>query len=153
MPRLAKGGPRDSVISVRIPARLRFGLELTARLYNEAMTDVIVRALDDALTSENGGLFVRLRGQSLPVNLLPRVWDEREAVRLVKLALVYPALLSLKESKVWEAVRASDKYWATPTKNGPASKGGLKIVRRIDDLRPDVLERDWAALAGNLDGT
>jgi hypothetical protein len=57
--------------------------------------------------------------------------------------------LSLKENKVWESIRKSDKYWAGPGKKGQASRD-TTFVRRLDDLRPDVLERDWDALAEGL---
>lgn len=143
MPKKAKGGPRDSVFTVRLPARLRFGLELTARLYNEPMTDVVVRALSDGLSSENGGLFVDLPDEDLPVFLLPKVWDERESVRLVKLALVYPALLSRGEQLTWEMVRDTPRFWAAPPAR--TSKASSK-VRRIDDLQADVLEAEWESL-------
>lgn len=143
MPKKAKGGPRDSVFTVRLPARLRFGLELTARLNDEPMTDVVVRALSDGLGSENGGLFVDLPGEQLPVFLLPRVWDEREAVRLVKLALVYPALLGATERRAWEAIRMADKYWSSPKTRSTKT---AKPVRKFEDLQVAPLEADWEAL-------
>lgn len=143
MPKKAKGGPRDSVFTVRLPARLRFGLELTARLNNEPMTDVLVRALSDGLSSENGGLFVELPGEDLPVFLLPKVWDEREAVRVVKLALVYPSLLGVTERRAWEVIRATDKYWSGP-KSCPSK--AAKPVRKFEDLQVAPLEADWEAL-------
>lgn len=142
MPKKAKGGPRDSVFSVRLSAKHRFAIELVARLNREPMTDVIVRALEEVLSSENGGLFVNLPGEELPAYLLPKVWDERESVRLVKLALVYPNLLSGAEKVIWERVKAEPRYW-----DSRAKKDGLTI----DDLRADRLEADWADLAAKTE--
>lgn len=138
MPKKAKGGPRDSVFSVRLPAKLRYAVELAARLNHEPMTDVIVRALNDAMTSENGGLFVNLPGEELPVFLLPKVWDDREGVRLVKLALVFPALLTKSEKAVWEQIRDEPRYWA--------SAASASDRRVLDDLRSDRVEQDWPDL-------
>lgn len=137
MPKQAKGGPRDSVLSVRLPARVRYGVDLTARLYREAMTDVIVRALNEVVSSENGGLFVDLPGQDQKVFLLPKVWDERESVRLVKLALVYPDLLIASERSIWNRIRGNGRYWASPS---------APDARSLDDLRPDRVEEDWEEL-------
>ena len=148
MPKKAKGGPRDSVFTVRLPARLRFGLELTARLNNEPMTDVVVRALSDGLTSENGGLFVDLPGEELPVFLLPKVWDTREAVRLVKLALVYPSLLGATERRAWEVIRAADKYWSMPKAR---SSKAAKPVRKLEELQAAPLEADWEELLADVE--
>lgn len=141
MPKKAKGGPRDSVFSVRLPARLRYGVELISRLNREPLTDVIVRAIDQAMTSEDRGLFVDLPGEELPVYLLPKVWDERESVRLVKLALVYPTLLNAAEKALWTRVRGEPRYWDSSAKKDELS---------IDDLRADRLEADWSELR---DGT
>ncbi|MGM9481824.1 hypothetical protein ACS5PN_11630 [Roseateles sp. NT4] len=101
------------------------------------MTDVIVEAIADALSSENSGLFVHLPGEDLPVYLLARVWDERESVRLVKLALVQPHLLNGAEEALWARIRAEPRYW-----DSNAKKGSLTI----GDLRADRLEADWPAL-------
>lgn len=148
MPKKAKGGPRDSVFTVRLPARLRFGLELTSRLNGEPMTDVVVRALSDGLSSENGGLFVDLPGEELPVFLLPKVWDERESVRLVKLALVYPSLLGATERRAWEVIRTADKYWPTPKAR---SSKAAKPVRKFEDLLAAPLEADWEVLLADAE--
>jgi len=137
MPKKAKGGPRDSVFSVRLPAKLRFGIELVSRSQRVPMTDVIVAAIADALGSENSGLFVDLPGEELPVYLLARAWDERESVRLVKLALVYPTLLTKPERDLWDRIRAEPRYWDSKAKKSTLS---------IDDLRADRLEADWADL-------
>lgn len=137
MPKKAEGGPRNSVFSVRLPAKLRFGIELISRRLRIPMTDVIVEAIADALGSENSGLFVDLPGEDLPVYLLARVWDEREAVRLVKLALVAPTLLTGSEAALWARIRAEPRYW-----DGNAKKDSPSI----DDLRADRLEADWPQL-------
>lgn len=143
MPKKAKGGPRDTITSMRLPAKLRYGLQLTSRLYRIPMADVIVRALNDALTSENGGLFVYLPGKELPVFLLPKVWDELESVRLVKLALVQPLLLSGPENDVWKRIRDDDRYWQATKKSAKS--------RTIEQLQVDALERDWNELTENGD--
>jgi hypothetical protein len=121
---------------------VRYGVDLTARLYREAMTDVIVRALNEVVSSENGGLFVDLPGQDQKVFLLPKVWDERESVRLVKLALVYPDLLTASERSIWNRIRGNGRYWASPS---------APDARLLDDLRPDRVEEDWDELKSQVD--
>jgi len=138
MPKQSVGGLRAAVMSIRMPEKTKFGLELTARLYNESIADIIVRAANMEISSENGGLFVELPGEELPVFLLPRVWDERECVRIVKLALVYPDLLKRAEKVAWTMVRDSDKYWT-----GHKTKRGSTPTREFEQLKVEVLEADW----------
>jgi hypothetical protein len=144
MPKKSLGGPRADILSVRVPARVKYGLELTARLYHESIPDVVVRALTDVFTSEHGGLFVDVAGEDEPVALLGRVWDERESVRLVKLGLTYPALLKPVEKRLWAHVQADAKYWA-PVKGKSAQKT-TPPHRQVGQLDAAALEADWADL-------
>lgn len=148
MPRKSPGGPRDAVLNVRVPARVKYGLELVGRLYSEGIPDIVVRALDDVLTSENGGLLVDMPGSERPVFLLPLVWDERECVRLVKLALTYPALLTRAEQAIWSAVRVDDRYWAGVPKTSKSKRKDAPI-RQVADLHVPALEADWARLTAD----
>lgn len=145
MPKKSAGGPRGAVLNVRVPARLKFGLDLIARRYKESVSDAIIRALNDSLTTENGGLLVHVAGAEHAVDLLKLVWDENEVLRTVKLALIYPDLLNRTEELVWAAVRADDKYWAkaAAAKKG---KGGTPPQRQLDALQLEVLEADWPQL-------
>lgn len=140
------GGPRTAILSVRVPEKVKFGLELIARLNGESVPDVMVRAANMELHSENGGLFAEVPGEELPVFMLPRVWDERESVRLVKLALTFPKLTLKKlEALQWALVRNDDKYWKT------ATVAGAPVSRRVSDLKEDVLEADWDDLAAKAE--
>lgn len=146
MPRKSKGGPREFVLSVRVPARIRYGLELASRIHRERVADLVVQALNDALTSELYGAFVDMPGESLPVFLVPRVWDARESVRLVKLALTAPALLTATERALWEQVRGNDKYWQTGRKSKDADH-----QRRVEALKEEDLDADWEGLKVDLE--
>jgi hypothetical protein len=124
---------------------LKYGLDLVSRRYKESISDVIVRALNDSLTSEHGGLLLHVDGSEHLVDLLRLVWDENEVLRTVKLALLEPSLLNRTEELVWEAVQADDKYWAkaSATKKGRA---GTPAKRQLDALQLDALEADWESL-------
>jgi hypothetical protein len=142
MPKKHVGGPKAAVMSIRMPEKTKFGLELTSRLYNDSIADIIVRAANMEMSSENGGLFVDLPGEELPVFLLPLVWHERECARIVKLAMVYPKLLKRSEQVAWAMVRDNDKYWT-----GRKTGRGATPSREFDQLKVDVLEADWAEVA------
>ncbi len=145
MPRKSPGGARDAVLNVRVPARLKFGLDLISRRYSESISDVIIRALNESLTSENGGLLVYLDGTDHAVDLLRLVWDDIEVVRTVKLALLQPTLLNRTEQLVWAAVKADDKYWAK-TPGSKKAKDGAAPARQLEALQVEVLQADWAEL-------
>lgn len=89
---------------------------------------------------------VDLPGEDMPRDLLKRVWDERESVRLAKLAFIYPSLLSLPEQRLWQQIKADDKYWRPATAKGRKRKDGEEAHREASDLLLDTLEGDWPQL-------
>lgn len=129
---------------MRVPARVKYGLELTARYHHESVPDVVVRALTDLFTSENGGLLVNVPGEEHSIPLLSRVWDEKECLRLVKLGLTYPALLKPVDKRLWAHVQADGKYWAS-AKGRPVKKGS-QPQRQVEQLIVEALEADWPSL-------
>ena len=148
MPRKSPGGPRGAVLSVRIPEKTRYGLQLMSRLYREAIPDIVIRAVNDAFTSENGGLFIDVKGDDMPRNLLAMTWAERESDRLANLALRYPDLLTGREQRLWTLVKATAKYWAPPTLVMTSKAEAEASIANWDEssLLRDVLAEDWAAL-------
>lgn len=72
---------------------------------------------------------VDLPGEDMPRDLLKRVWDEREVVRIAKLAFVYPSLLSLPEQRLWQRIKADDKYWTATATKGRKRKDGEEPAR------------------------
>ncbi len=145
MPKKSPGGPRGAVLNVRVPTRLKFGLDLVARRYRESVSDVIIRALNDHMSSENGGLLGYVGDNEHAVNLLPLVWDDNEVLRTVKLALIQPELLTKTEELVWAAVQADDKYWAK-SPGAKKAKAGSLPNRELAALQLEVLEADWPEL-------
>lgn len=150
MPRKAPGGPRDAVLNVRIPERVKFGLQLLSRHTHVPVPDVVIRALEDAFTAEHGGLMVDLPGEDMPRDLLKLVWDEREVVRIAKLAFVYPSLLSLPEQRLWQRIKADDKYWTATATKGRKRKDGEELARDPSHLLVDALDEDWPQLKATL---
>lgn len=143
MPRKVSGGPRDAVLNVRIPAKLKFGLQLISRRYHEPIPDIIVRLIGDAFTDEHGGLMVDLPGEDVPRNLLERVWDERESSRFSKLAFLFPTLLTLPQQVLWKGVVADDKYWQGAPAKG-RKKGAAQGADRTErNFLWDEFEADW----------
>lgn len=59
-------------------------------------------------------------------------------MRIVKLALVYPALLRRAEQIAWAMVRDEDNFWS-----GPKIKPETSPMRRVDQLKVDGLEAEW----------
>lgn len=133
-------GQKSAVISVRLTPRMRFGLELMGRVHQETMPEVVARAINDAFTSEHGGLLVGAdESTTLPFDLLQRTWSERESDRLANLALHYPSIMSRREKEIWQRIESTPRYWRR--------RGDRSTAR--SELNREALAEDWVALSGN----
>lgn len=103
-------GPSTTIpISLRLSPRTYFGLTLLARKRHCTLTAAVELAVTRAIADEVDGLVER-RGKET-VNILDQTWDPDEADRVVKLAMMYPALLHYEQDKLWKAIREEPTFW------------------------------------------
>jgi hypothetical protein len=125
---------------------------LLSRMYHESVADVVVRAINDLFSSEHGGLLEYVSGEELQRDVFKLLWDEREHVRLAKLAFHYPTLLSGAEKRLWQEIVANDVFWAArPQQEEAQAQGGRDIGlraagRKESYLLADVLAVHWDRL-------
>lgn len=140
MARPRSANPRNVLLAVRITPRTRFGLELLARHSGRTVSQVVSRAIDDALGGRDEGLMLTPRDERTPVPVLDRVWSPHEYERLVRMGLWFPELLDDVQRYVWRVVQESPRYW---------KRARVPKHPEPDDLRWDVLAKDWSALTRN----
>ena len=139
--RVGPSGHKSEVVTVRMTPKLRYGLELMARLHQETVPEVITRAIASAFTAEYGGLFVYVDGDNeFPRNLLEIAWAERPSDRLVNLALRYPNVMSRAERAIWSAIKSNAKYWRSERSRRATVSDENAVLR-------DVIAEDWTAIS------
>lgn len=105
-------GAKSAALSLRLTPRTRFGLTLLARVNRLSLGQVVEEALEMAFYGEGPGSLERRIGQSRDrVRVLDVTWDERPWVRLGKLALMGPELLTTPELRLWETITQTPSYW------------------------------------------
>ena len=145
MPRIAgPEGVKSATVTIRLTPKIRFGLELMSRRYNDSIQTMLQRAITDMFGSTHEGLLVDLcrpedevaEGLFAPVNILNAIWSESEPERLANLAILCPELLNTLERRIWAKVMESSRYWLT-------AAGDQKNQRT---LLLEKLEEDWELL-------
>lgn len=114
------GKERSDTLSIRINAKLKFTLELWARLEHKNITTVVAEVMQDAVKGRANKTFA-LKGGSRPwADLIEEVWNPLEPDRLVKLALVAPEALNDNEQVVWTLIKENGKCFNRGQPNFPA---------------------------------
>jgi len=127
---------KTEVIAIRVTPKMRYALELHSRLQHRSVGQAVERALGQFLGDPDEGLVAEnVCGERRSV--IDDVWSASPAVRLIRLATLYPRLLSYEEEVAWEVVRRNSVYEL------PNSVHSDCPERRFDLPR---LERDWPAL-------
>ena len=124
----AKKGTRTTreSLTLRFDPKTRFGLELLARKQHRTVSAVVEWAVGMALNHPSEGLMFRW-GKGEAELLLDRVWDVSEPDRLIRLAEIFPDLLSYDEGWIWKVL----------TENAPITK------KEDGSWNMDVIRQDW----------
>jgi len=134
-------GAKSTTLSLRLTPRTRYGLALLARVNRLSLGQVVDEALERAFYGEGPGTLERpLSGSNGRVRVLDMTWDERPWVRLGKLALMGPELLTAPELRLWQTIYGTPAYWVSqPLNSNPESLGAA--------LAHQALEADWEQLS------
>lgn len=134
MPRKSggSGAPRsEAVITVRLPQKVRFGLELLARKQHRTISSIVTEAIERTIKEANGltVLISPMAGEAQERAFIPdKAWDPREPDRLVKLARLDTNLLDYEEEFRWRIIGETKRYW------------------RAGEPNFELIRQEWAAI-------
>ncbi|MNB93198.1 hypothetical protein D3C76_465360 [compost metagenome] len=119
MARPKKSADQSTTVSVslRIDPRIKYGIDLAARIQKRTVTGVVEWAVEQALADVSlpRSVFAEHEDPDAPTDLASslddRLWSSNEGVRLVLLASRYPQLLSYEETRIWETIKLSPPFW------------------------------------------
>ena len=91
---------KTHTFSIRVPEKVRFGLDVLATKNNAQMSALVLRAIEDMFERE--GLARREPGQLL--SLLDRLWSESEYRRLRNIQKFAPELLNQTDRDILDRI-------------------------------------------------
>lgn len=104
-------------VSLRIDPRIKYGIDLAARIQKRTVTGFVEWAVKKALEDVQmpTSVFRESESPDAPTDLASHLddllWSSNEGVRLVLLASRYPSLLSYEETQIWESIKLSPPFW------------------------------------------
>lgn len=113
------GKERGDALSIRINSRLKFTLELWARMEQKNISTVVSEALQGAV-KDRANKAVSSGHPLTWAALIEEAWNPLESDRLVKVAMMVPEALTDHESVVWNLIRESSKCFHRGQPNLPA---------------------------------
>lgn len=130
--------PRKEATSVRLEPKVKYLVEIAARIQRRSVTNYIEWALEESLRnitlednmSDNFGNKVTLD------YLKDYLWDINESKRFMILTLNYPVLLTFEEQKLWEII-SNHPYLYLIKCPGPWI---------LENINFQALDRDWKTL-------
>lgn len=137
MTRPRSANPKSVLLTLRVTPRVRFGLDLLAQQSGRTVSQVVGRAIDDAIGSKGEGLVIVPRGERTPVNVIDRVWSPHEHERVVRLGLWFPQLLNDEQRHLWRMIQEAPRY---------LKQGSMPLRASPSDIRWDELATDWHSL-------
>lgn len=143
---------KSEVITLRINPKVKFGLELMARLHNRSVAQTVEMAIFRLLRDPFDGM-QHTRDVAYDRDIIDKLWSPHRGERLLRMVLEHRELLSYEEELVWNKMARAgllSEYFKNPADLAcPPVPGydqrGLedRIARFWDDL--DAAEQDEAA--------
>jgi len=123
---------------LRIDPRIKYGIDLAARIQKRTVTGVVEWAVERALADVHmpPDVFREHQVPDAPTDLASHLddmlWSTNEGVRLVLLASRFPSLLTYDETLIWETVKLSPPFWrvlpASPEECTPWENARLDVI-------------------------
>lgn len=157
--RHGRGGPsskltRTEVLTVRLDPRLRFAVELAARLDHRTASAFIERAIEEKIEkcrflSPELADDPEMADMDIPLkSAVEWVWDVDEPDRFVKMALFLPDLLNYDEQVLWKRICECDALWLRDAQ----TRQHLKRYELREALDYPALRERWASLLQQVTG-
>lgn len=130
--------PRKEATSVRLEPKIKYLVEIAARIQRRSVTNYIEWALEESLRSVHmddniSGSY----GNTATLDYLKDfLWSINESERFMILALNYPELLTFEEQKLWQVI-SKHPYLYLDKCPGPWMS---------ENINYDALDKDWEVL-------
>ncbi|WP_447916185.1 hypothetical protein [Delftia acidovorans] len=143
---------RSEVVTVRFDQKLRYLAELGARKHRRTLSSYIEWAVEQSLKEVvlfDGDQYNGDGRRSIADEALS-LWDSDDSERFIRLAINYPALLTLEEQERWKMLSDSDLLG--PAK-GRLPNGQVQWNRAIlDDVVFPTVRRLWPGMMEAYNG-
>ncbi len=106
------GAVKGETLTIRVPPKMKFALELMSRRQHRPISSIVLSALEPVLQGEESGLMLNdslMEGKG--GNLTDLLWDPRKPIRIVKLGMLEPGLLTFDEEFLWRVIKEDRQYW------------------------------------------
>lgn len=130
-----KKGETSTTVSVgiRIDPKIKFSLEMMARLQKRSLTAVVEWAVSKAMADQPCDFDLSF------TQAIDKVWSSDESMRFANIAFHMPNTFSYDELRVWETIQASSVFWHTDA-GGACVHEGFLLRDALRDNWTDVLE-------------
>lgn len=91
---------KSEVITIRINPKLKFGLELMARLHNRSVAQTVELSIQRVLEDPYDGI-QNLRDVRYDRDIINKLWSPHRGERLFKMVIEHPELLNYEEEVLW----------------------------------------------------
>ncbi len=102
---------RGDTLTLRMPVKDKFALELLGTIQDRTLSSIVIEALQEPL--RNGLTIKKKKGNKTESVYLPDVvFDPLVPDRLVKLAMTAPNFLSQRDQVAWKVISENPAFWS-----------------------------------------
>lgn len=107
-----QGARKTETLTLRLDPKIKYTIELMARIKRQSITSVIESAIEGAAFDLDTPVVIEGKRENWSLsNAVSEFWSTDNVARFINMCAFMPELLNYDEQRIWETIKATPKFW------------------------------------------
>ncbi|WP_458729892.1 hypothetical protein [Pseudomonas brenneri] len=107
-----QGARKTETLTLRLDPKIKYTIELMARIKRQSITSVIEAAIESAAFDLDTPVLIEGKRETWSLsNAVSEFYTTDEAAKFINLCAFMPELLNYEEQRIWETIKATPEFW------------------------------------------
>lgn len=107
-----QGVRKTETLTLRLDPKIKYTIELMARIKRQSITSVIETAIEAAAFELDTPVLVEGKRETWSLsNAVSEFWSTDQVARFINLCAFMPELLTYDEQRIWETIKSTPEFW------------------------------------------
>ena len=107
-----QGARKTETLTLRLDPKIKFTIELMARIRRQSVTSVIEAAVEAFSVDLDTPVVIEGKREVWSLShVVSEFWSTDDVARFINMCAFMPELLTYEEQRIWETIKATPQFW------------------------------------------